>query len=291
MTDTPPAVASLPSSDQAVKMLETFASIGATHFDVTFTHLSGGQRGFRRYRPLDEVKESMRPLVATQTRRQNNVIVRPRVEGATCIQLDDLDREKGARIAPAAFLMIETSPGSYQAWLAVKDAPEGFAARLRRGLGVDKYASGATRLAGTYNFKPKYAPGFPVVRIAARTRGKFATVDELEAMGVVAADIKPVEITQPAGRPGREASRWPSYQMCLDRAPESESRPGHPRGSIADFTWCKIALSWGHPVEATAARLMQESEKARENGEAYAVKTAQRAVVPAAQRNQKQLRP
>ena len=113
--------------------VETFASIGATHFDITFKHLSGERRGFRCNRDLAEVRESIPPLVESTTRRENNLIVRPRVDGAACIQLDDLDREKATRIAPAAFLMLETSPGSYQAWVAVKDAPLGLTqVRLRR---------------------------------------------------------------------------------------------------------------------------------------------------------------
>jgi hypothetical protein len=65
--------------------------------------------------------------------------------------------------------------------------------------------------------------------------------------------------------------------MCLQRAPESQPRPGHPRESIADFALCLIARSWGHSVEDIAARLMEKSPKARENGERHALQTAQRA--------------
>ena len=54
--------------------------------------------------------------------------------------------------------------------------------------------------------------------------------------------------------------------------------------SIADFTWCLIAADWGWPVEDIARQLMEESAKARENGAAYAQKTATRGA-QAAQRN------
>ncbi len=47
--------------------------------------------------------------------------------------------------------------------------------------------------------------------------------------------------------------------------------------SRADFTWCMVAADWGFGVEEVAARLMEESSKARENGEQYALTTAQRA--------------
>ncbi len=289
MNDLPPAVASMPSVPQALMMIDTFASIGATHFDITFKHLSGEQRGFRQHRGVDEVRTSIPYLIASSTDRQNNIIVRPRVEGATCVQLDDLDRQKAQKIAPTAFLMLETSPGSYQAWLAVKDAPLGLTARLRRGIGADLSASGATRVAGTLNFKEKYAPGFPVVRLAARTRGRFATVDELNNLGVLAPDILQVEAVD--RRTGRVASRWPDYQRCLEQAPESQSRPGERRGSSADYTFCQMALSWGHSVEATAAKLMEQSGKAQENGDEYALKTARRAVRTAALYNAKKMRP
>ena len=43
--------------------------------------------------------------------------------------------------------------------------------------------------------------------------------------------------------------------------------------SRADFTWCMTAISWGRGIEETAARLIEESAKAGENGEAYALLT------------------
>jgi hypothetical protein len=283
MTSPPPPVASLPSSGLALSMIQTFASIGATHFDITFKHLSGERRGFRCNRDLAEVLQSIPPLVDSTTTRQNNLIVRPRVDGAACIQLDDLDRAKAGRVAPAAFLILETSPGNYQAWVAVTDAPLGLTTRLRKGTGADLNASGATRVAGTFNFKEKYAPDFPVVQIAARARGRLASVAELDGLGVLATAEKPLEIVTPAARPGRATRNWPSYGECLDRAPKNDE--GNPKRTSVDFTWCQIATSWGHGIEATAEKLMEQSGKAQENGEAYAIKTAQRAAWAAQQRN------
>jgi hypothetical protein len=54
--------------------------------------------------------------------------------------------------------------------------------------------------------------------------------------------------------------------------------------SKADFVWCMTALDWGWSVEETAARLLQESSKARENGEKYALMTAQNAAAAVARR-------
>ncbi len=67
---------------------------------------------------------------------------------------------------------------------------------------------------------------------------------------------------------------WPNYQRCLEGAPERE--PGRHDRSLADFTFCKIALDWGWGIEETAERLMQESSKAQENGEGYALRTRAR---------------
>jgi hypothetical protein len=45
-----------------------------------------------------------------------------------------------------------------------------------------------------------------------------------------------------------------------------------------------MAISLGHGIEATAAQLMEESTKARENGERYARMTAENAAAAVARR-------
>jgi hypothetical protein len=80
-----------------------------------------------------------------------------------------------------------------------------------------------------------------------------------------------------AGRPvKRVPKRWPCYARCVEGAPSIRdgSRPDISR---ADFTWCMIAIDWGWSLNDTAAQLMNESQKARENGEMYAFRTAERA--------------
>jgi hypothetical protein len=53
---------------------------------------------------------------------------------------------------------------------------------------------------------------------------------------------------------------------------------------MADFAWCMTAISWGHGIEATAERLMEESTKAQENGKHYALQTSQNAAAALARR-------
>ena len=49
-----------------------------------------------------------------------------------------------------------------------------------------------------------------------------------------------------------------------------------------------IAISWGHGVDDTAARLLQESRKAREEGQSYAMQTARQAEATVERRRQQQ---
>lgn len=270
---------------EALRLLDLFASVGADAFDITHTNLHQEKRGFRPAQSLAQARASMPYLVPSAARRQNNLIVRPRSKTVALIQLDDLPPDHLARIAPAAFLVLQTSAQGIQAWVAVQDAPKGFAARLKEGTGADKEASGATRVAGTANFKPAYAPDFPTVRIVAAQPGRIVAPATLEALGMVAPEkarpIPPAVASRTLAAP--RTSKWPSYARCLENAPVGAS--GHAKRTSADFVWCKIALSWGHGVEDTAARLLLESDKAKENGEAYARQTAEHAEYAARQRN------
>lgn len=253
-------------------MLNLFGSVGASHFDITHTNIDGERTGYRRDQSLAAAVQSMPSLMAAADRRQRNIIVRPRSDTSTLIQLDDLNEAKAGQTAPAAFLILETSAGNFQSWVAVSDAAPGITSRLRKGIGADKNASGATRIAGTANFKTKYAPDFPRVTIRMGKRGHIVTVAMLDELGLLAPAIV-IERPQPvvSGR----THKWPNYQQCLDRAPMTEK--GHPSRTSVDFVWCKIAASWGHSVEDIAARLMEESTKAEENGQNYALDTASRA--------------
>jgi hypothetical protein len=259
-------------------MLDLFMSAGADAFNVTWTNRKGEKTGYRREMPAASLRHLLPAMLERATKKEMNLIVRPVSRRAVFIQLDDLNEERLERVKPAAFLGLKTSPGNYQAWLAL---PEGtdkdFARRLRKGAGADDTASGATRVAGSLNFKEKYAPSFPRVEITHQAPGRMASEEELIRMGLVA-EAEPVsKVSTLRVSPGNPATRkWPSYQRCVQGAPENRDKTG-PDISRADFTWCMTALSWGFSIEATAAQLMEESSKARENGERYALMTAQNA--------------
>jgi len=152
---------------------------------------------------------------------------------------------------------------------------------VRRGTGADATASGATRVAGSLNFRDKYAPDFPRVMIREARAGHLTSTPELERLGLVA---PPEELPRlPPARAIDAGNRtWPSYAHALDGAPLDSEGQGLDR-SRADFVWCMTAATWGFSVDDIAERLLQESAKARANGKSYAATTARNAA-PAVER-------
>jgi hypothetical protein len=281
--------------DEALKMLDTFASVGATHFDLTHTNIDGEKRGFRPTQSLAQIKNSMPKLFPGAAERQNNIIVRPTGDKVHFVQLDDLDAAGLSRVGEAAFMTLQTSPGNHQAWIAVSGIStpaeaKDFARRLRKGTGADLTASGATRVAGTSNYKRKYEPELPTVTIQSSSPGRTMTPAQLESMGLAAAaEAVPVLTSVTPARVSRRseaairARKWPDYARSLQSAPQNQSDTG-PDTSRADFTWCITALDWGFDVPETTAKLMEVSAKAKENGPRYAALTAQNAAA-AVERN------
>src|SRR4051794_22789811 len=141
-------------ADEARRMLDIFASVGARAVDVTWTNNAGNKLKFRRDVPLADLARPMPQILEAAGRHHHNVIVRPHGPGVSFIQLDDLAGEMRTRVAAVAFLVIETSPQSYQCWLALpgREAKD-FVRRVKKETGADAGASGATRISGSLNFK------------------------------------------------------------------------------------------------------------------------------------------
>lgn len=268
-------------------MLDAFASVGATRFDVTFLDIEGNKRGFRPLQSTRQVKHSLPKLFPGLRERQNSLVVRPHSKTSTIIQLDDLKAGTLAPLRDVAFLMLQTSPGNYQAWVAVTGLadPKDFAHRLRKGAQADISASGATRVAGTLNYKRKYEPDFPVVAIAEAHPGRIVTPSQLQQLGLVAP-----ESAAPAApfRVSRAREGFPDYARIVKGAPLNHGQTG-PDISRADFFWSLVAAQRGWDAATIAHRLMQMSPKARENGEGYALITAQNAVEAALREHKRAL--
>jgi hypothetical protein len=261
-------------------MLNAFASVGVKSFDVTLTNVAGEKVNgrFRSREHLEKLRRTIGRILQEAEINQQNVIVRPRSQTVTLVQLDDLDEVQVELIVAHAFIVTRTSPGNYQVWIAVQGVTQDFARRLRLGTGADPAASGATRIAGSLNFKSNYAPIFPLIEITQVCAGKVACTTELEAGGFTVKHEYPPPITRQC-----ETKKWPSYEQCLAAAPRT-NRGGRADRSRADFTWCMIAIDWGRGVDETAERLMGLSTKAQENGRMYALRTAQNAAVATSSR-------
>lgn len=105
---------------------------------------------------------------------------------------------------------------------------------------TDANASGATRIAGSINFKRKYAPNFPRVEILS------------QADGITERTPAPLAPTAPPQGLSR-SGRWPDYQRALAGAPRK--RDGSPDRSKADYWWCRWAIERGWSVDEVAERL------------------------------------
>lgn len=268
---------------EALRMLDVFASVGVRSFDVEHIDIDQQHRGFRRAQTLEQTRESMPFLIESAARRQNNVIVRPHADNATLVQLDDLPPAALERVRPVAFLIVNTSPGNFQAWVAVQGGASDAAdlrRRVKKAAHADPNASGTVRVAGTANFKRKYEPDFPIVAIEQAQPGKTVTQTGLEALGLIAPPDPPRPATVFRNSKG---DKWPSYEQCLAAAPRNHGGDA-PDVSRADFAFALIASDWGHSAKQVAARLMEYSTKARENGQRYADLTAGKAAAVVAAR-------
>jgi hypothetical protein len=252
-----------------------------------------------------ELRELLPAMVRTATIRRpcklsdsetvmagENLIIRPTGKGVAFLQLDDLTADKLEQVRHAAFLIHATSPGSHQAWIAVSGLPEGkeafkgFMRRVRKAVGGnDKSASHATRLAGTENFKVRYALDYPLVTILETHPGRVMTPQQLETLGLVAPpEPAPAVLLlkTPREHAGAESARtWPDYERCVAGAPPNREGTGPDRSAV-DFFWCKMAAQRGHGTQEIAARLLEVSaraqERARRHDGGYALVTAQNAV-------------
>jgi|SRR5215469_5055207 len=272
--------------DQALELLLAFASVGVKAFAVTLTDIEGKKvpQGYYSHCSLEQLRRRLGPMLRVATAQQHNVIIRPgRSERVELVQLDDLAEPALRRLDPVSLVVLQTSPGNGQSWVAVEDSTPDFARRLRQGTSADASASGATRISGSRNFKAKYAPHFPTIEILACHPGQVVQRAELESRELVAL-LEEVKSTPRVSLLPADRRKWPSYQRCVQQAPPVRGGEHRPDISKADFVWCMTALDWGWSLAATAAKLMQESRKAQENGESYALLTVQSAAAAVARR-------
>lgn len=259
---------------EAKEMLCLFASVGAHHFDVTLKNERSGKTIFDRGRTINGLITSLPSLLSRAVLEQIDIIIRP-LSNTPLIQLDDLTPTNIERVKEFAFAIIETSRGNFQVWLAVTDANEETARRLKKATGADATASGAVRVCGTKNRKPKYAPNFPTVRVIESQPGRTTTQTELRAGGFLNEAEEP-KTTPPRAPRFFQSRAWPDYARCLRDAP-TRNRSEEKDTSRADWQFALIAADRGFTAQEIAAEIMNLSEKAKQEGQRYAERTAQRA--------------
>jgi len=256
------------ASDEARAMLDAFACAGTKTLDVTTTTRYGRKEAFRRGVPIERFRAQVGALIEEATRTQLNVIVRPHATGVQFVQLDDLCARSLEQVREIAFLGLQTSPGNYQAWVAISstDASAELSRGLRRVAGADRSASGAMRIAGSLNFKDRCAPKFPRVEMEFSTDGLIAGEKSTSRLLIGKDDERGHAGHRPfvpAGTTERpRARKWPSYDRCVEAAPMNREGT-HADISRADFTWCMIAIDWGWNVEETVVRLLAQSPRPR----------------------------
>ena len=298
--------------NEALRMIEVFASVGANKIHVTKTGINGDVEWGKAYSPEDlrKVLPAMIRVAAKlddcdlldktgkvvgHTRAGGNLMVRPMSETSAFIQLDDLTEAKLDRVRDAAFLTVRTSPGNNQAWIAVpkfssdQDRKD-FTRRVKKQVTADSSATGSVRLAGTSNFKPKYIGNFPKVEIIDAVPGRITTPEALESLGLVAPeDLAPTVVRlKTSSNHNRLSSErsWPDYERCVEGAPPNKEGTG-PDRSMADFFFCMLAAQRGHSIEDIANKLLEVSARAQESArlhdDGYALITAQNAAAAAEQ--------
>jgi hypothetical protein len=290
---------------EAERTIDVFNSVGAREFFVTKTNINQRVKWGKSYLTA-ELNNLLPAMIRTATTRRpvtldngdktmagENLIVRPTGPGVSFVQLDDLSAEQLDRVRPASFLMLATSPGNHQAWIAVSGVNhqfKEFMRRVRRAVGGnDKSASHATRLAGTENFKVKYRPDYPVVSIVHAAPGRVMTPEQLEDMGLVAAPepVKSAALIRSSHKAHAPSTgrAWPSYEITLSRTRAKKDGSG-PDRSLADFNWSMIALTGGKSIEDTIAKLLEVSPRAQERAarrdEGYARVTVENAAAAVA---------
>src|SRR5689334_813641 len=109
-------------TSEAILMLDSFQLVGADRFALTWTDINRTKTNYRADCSIDILRVHISNILIFSAQSRKNVIIRPKPSRHLLVQLDDLAIWEIERIEDAAFLVFQTSPGNFQAWLAVADA-------------------------------------------------------------------------------------------------------------------------------------------------------------------------
>lgn len=280
----------------ALSMLSAFTRAGATTFDVTTKLLSGEKKGFRRRVSTRTLIRDLTRLMEAAEAETHSIIIRPHARDISFIQLDDIKEEALEIFKPHSCCSIETSQGSYQAFVAVSGLDKNSREKIRQQLveiaKADAGASGAARLAGSLNVKERHrkADGtFPRVRILSPGNGRIFSVPELIALGLIRSVV--VKVPESSGKTIAKRPRRtivPNYERTKLYVRPKED--GTTDRSAVDLLYAITCLDWQISPEKTANLLHEYSEKAAERGEDYVEWTVAKAAEKILQRRPKKRR-
>jgi hypothetical protein len=284
---------------EAQKLLEAFESVGVVEVKIVFISCVSSSGDYRCVGAEDVTVEHVRRrtdgYIKRSEKQTQSVCLRPkspelRQGAAVCsngalIQVDDCSLEVLGRLAPYSFVTVETSPGNYQAWLALpKGITEGERVLVRERLlrqlkdtGANGGAFNSVRLPGCLNAKEKYrdAQGhLPRVRVVDVAPSLMVAPSVLETAGLLAAPL-PAKVTSIVTY---NNSRIPTsevdYQYYLSRSGNSDKSFDR---SNADICYAMAMLRLGHPRHYIISRINDLSDKAKGRRDSYAEQTVDRA--------------
>ena len=227
------------------------SAMRSERFEVGVLEIGANRNGVMRVWKTDQVLQSLGWL-KLQNLRGMNINIRPTSHHLSL--LDDLTPDQLASMRSCGFepsVIVETSPGNYQAWLdhgrelAEEDATHA-AQCLARKFGSDYGAAGRRhfgRLAGFTNRKDKHKQAnghYPFVRLDHAVRGVYSAAssfrDELEAYKLT---TRPAVVYKPyTPQPGS-----PRIIKTIDEFRENTSR--YPKLHNADLAYAVYAISHG----------------------------------------------
>lgn len=268
----PPCVpsSSVPFSDASRAMLAVTAGRSGDHWQalhvaasvgaVPTSRVLGGRGdadGKQEPRNIEQPSEfitEFEELVSRSTPERSLVLVL-----SDCVfHRDDCTQADVDRIGRYAWMVTETSSGSFQCWFRMSSGTRAdFHALLTRGgIGGNTGGTSSGRWPGAYNGKPHHH-GWRV-RLAGCQPGRLVTLAEVSSDlgieiesrdGTSKTHTPPSRTTQRTGRP----QRWPDYRM---------STAGKLSRSEADAAWYVTCAKWHWTAEEIAEQARTVSPRA-----------------------------
>jgi hypothetical protein len=280
---------------EAYDALDAFVSVGATSFLVTMKDEATHEARSKKV-SLREMPQAITERIEQNSHAEESLILRP--NGASLIQVDDCTAAERELLAPFAFLVAETSPENFQAWIALPeetsdDDRKRIRERLFKGALLNAQANigagNAMRWIGSRNCKPERRGedgSFPRVKLIQSSFARFVTEPELQDAGLLAPDVPPCDSPLPPAPEKRPMDKIvhrvhaPNYEKCLQSVARRED--GKPDRSKADLHFAKLCLDWKLSFDETVALLKRVSAKAKARKDDYAVRTVRTALSRAA---------